>query len=413
VEGLRKNAHLFSSRYGVEFEVIKVAVRNLTAKRLVDVDPSILTTDPLEVINHKDVQIVLELMGGEEPARTYVLQALTNGKAVVTANKALICEHGLEIFEAARANKSRVFFEASVAGGIPIIKALREGLSANDIISIHGILNGTCNYIISKMEQGIAFDVALKDAQEKGYAESEPSLDIDGHDTGHKAAILASLACGEWFTKDQVTVSGIRNLQLVDIAFARDAGYRIKLLANIKKNAAGKVSIDVQPTLVPASSMIGAVMDVYNGIKITGNVVGDTFFYGQGAGKDATSSAVLADIVDAGECLSQGTLGEYSGFAPFDGSQGITDTSTLESRFYLRVVVKDSPKVLAQITGILGDFNISIASITQKESDEKSVPVVILTHEVLTSQMDEALAKISSLQFVEEAPLSFRLEEIS
>jgi homoserine dehydrogenase len=412
VEGLEKNASLLQSRFGVDFTISKIAVRDLHAKRSPNVDPSLLTTDPYEVVSHPEVDIVLELIGGEEPARSLVMEALRNGKTVITANKALIAEHGPELFDLAEKNNTRIFFEASVAGGIPIIKALREGLSGNSIDTMHGILNGTCNYILSCMEGGAAFEDALSDAQKLGYAEADPTLDIDGFDAGHKAAILASLAYGQWFSKENVSISGIRNLQLTDINFARDAGYRIKLLANIKKNAANKISIDVQPTLVPETSMIGAVMDAYNGIKIAGNVVGETFFYGLGAGKEATSSAVIADIIDACDALKNNNI-TYPGFKAFDGADGATDLTGISCRFYLRVNVVDSPKVLAAITGILGDNNISIASITQKESGEKSVPVVILTHEVQAQQMDNALAEIEKLDIVKETPLRFRIEDIN
>ena len=413
IDSFDKNAALFKSRYGVEFDIIKIAVRDLNAKRLVEVDSSLLTDNADDVVNHPDIDLVLELMGGEEPARTFVLKALNNGKPVVTANKALIAEYGPELFEAAKANSTRIFFEASVAGGIPVIKALNEGLSANSITAIHGILNGTCNYILSRMEKGVSFDKALEEAQKLGYAEADPTLDVDGFDAGHKAAILASLAYGQWFTKDNVTVKGLRNLDLTDMAFARKAGYKIKLLANIKKTEEDRVSIDVQPTLVPKDSMIGAVSDVYNGIKISGNVVGETFFYGQGAGKDATSSAVVANIIDASLCMRLDTLKSFPGFVPFEGATGAADISEVSCRFYFRVVVDDCPKVLAQITGILGDKGISIASITQKEQHEKDVPVVILTHEVKTSDMDEALEEISKLEVVREKPLRFRIEDIN
>jgi len=371
----------------------------------------LMTTDPEEVVGHADIDIVLELMGGEEPARTLVLKALNNGKAVVTANKALIAEHGPEIFAAAEANQTRIFYEASVAGGIPIIKALHEGLSSNGIEAIHGILNGTCNYILSCMEAGTTFADALADAQALGYAEADPTLDVGGGDAGHKAAILASLAFGQWFTKEMVTVKGIDKLDLTDVNFAKDAGYRIKLIGNIVKTGASQISIDVQPTLVPEASMIGSVMDAYNGIKIKGNTVGDTFFYGQGAGKDATSSAVVTDIIDASQALSAGTLKDYPGFRAFDGAQGPADISSVVSRFYLRLIVEDCPKALAAITSILGENNVSIASITQKESDEKSVPVVILTHEVLTRELDGALDELSKLDVVCGKPHTFRLED--
>ncbi|MCM8540032.1 MAG: homoserine dehydrogenase, partial [Lentisphaeraceae bacterium] len=273
------------------------------------------------------------------------------------------------------------------------------------------INNGTCSYSASHSD--VSFEKALNEAQELGYAEADPTLDVDGFDAGHKAAILASLAYGQWFTKEQVTVKGLRNLDLTDMAFARKAGYKIKLLANIKKTEEDRVSIDVQPTLVPKDSMIGAVSDVYNGIKISGNVVGDTFFYGQGAGKDATSSAVVADIIDASLCMTLGTLKSFCGFTPFEGATGPAGISEVTCRFYFRVVVDDCPKVLAQITGILGDKGISIASITQKEQHEKDVPVVILTHEVKTSDMDEALDAISKLDVVREKPLRFRIEDIN
>lgn len=411
VECLQKNGSLFVSRYGFDYEIVKIAVRNPNSKRLVEVDHSLMTTDPQEVVDHTEVDIVLELMGGEEPARTLVLQALNNGKVVVTANKALIAEYGPEIFAAAEANNTRIFFEASVAGGIPIIKALHEGLSSNGIDSIHGILNGTCNFILSCMENGESFADALAEAQRLGYAEADPTLDVGGGDAGHKAAILASLAYGQWFTKETVSVRGIDKLELTDVEFARDAGYRIKLIANILKTVDSKVSIDVQPTLVPQQSMIGSVMDAYNGIKIHGNTVGDTFFYGQGAGKDATSSAVVTDIIDASQAIASETISDYPGFKPFDGAEGAADLSSVVSRFYLRVVVEDSPKVLSFITGILGDHNISIASITQKESHEKAVPVVILTHEVLTKELEDAIAAISELPVVKSQPHTFRLED--
>jgi homoserine dehydrogenase len=411
VECLEKNGALFGSRYDFQYEVVQVAVRNLESKRLVEVDPSLMTTNPEDVVNNSEVDIVLELMGGEEPARTLVLQALNNGKAVVTANKALIAEHGPALFAAAEANSTRIFYEASVAGGIPIIKALHEGLSSNGIEAIHGILNGTCNYILSCMESGITFADALSDAQALGYAEADPTLDVGGGDAGHKAAILASLAFGQWFTKDMVTVKGIDKLDLADVNFAKDAGYRIKLIGNIVKTDNGKVSIDVQPTLVPGSSMIGSVMDAYNGIKIQGNTVGDTFFYGQGAGKDATSSAVVTDIIDASQAIAAGTLKDYPGFRAFDGANGPAELSSVVSRFYLRLVVEDSPKALASIAEILGSHNVSIASITQKESDEKYVPVVILTHEVLTKELDAALVGLTELSVVCEKPHTFRLED--
>lgn len=411
VECLQKNGALFSSRYGFEYEIVKVAVRNLDSKRLVEVDRSLMTTAPEEVVENADVDIVLELMGGEEPARSLVLKALNSGKVVVTANKALIAEYGPEIFAAAEANNTRIFFEASVAGGIPIIKALHEGLSSNGIESIHGILNGTCNFILSCMENGESFADALAEAQRLGYAEADPTLDVGGGDAGHKAAILASLAYGQWFTKEAVSVKGIDKLELTDVEFARDAGYRIKLIANILKTSDEKVSIDVQPTLVPQQSMIGSVMDAYNGIKIHGNTVGDTFFYGQGAGKDATSSAVVTDIIDASQAIASETVSDYPGFKPFDGAKGAADLSSVVSRFYLRVVVEDSPKVLASITGILGDHNVSIASITQKESHEKTVPVVILTHEVLTQELEEAIEAISKLSVVKSKLHTFRLED--
>ncbi|MCM8531830.1 MAG: homoserine dehydrogenase [Lentisphaeraceae bacterium] len=411
VECFEKNGALFASRYGFEYEVTKVAVRNLDSKRLVEVDRSIMTTNPEDVVNATDVDIVLELMGGQEPARTLVLQALNNGKVVVTANKALIAESGPELFAAAEANGTRILFEASVAGGIPIIKSLQEGLSSNGIESIHGILNGTCNFILSCMEAGTSYTDALADAQRLGYAEADPTLDVGGGDAGHKAAILASLAFGQWFTSDMVSVRGIDELDLVDIEFARDAGYRIKLIANILKTEDEKVSIDVQPTLVPQASMIGSVMDVYNGIKILGNTVGDTFFYGQGAGKDATSSAVVTDVIDASQAIASGTIKNFSGFKAFEGAAGPADLSAVVSRFYLRVVVEDSPKVLSTITGILGDHNISIASITQKESHEKSVPVVILTHDVLTKELEAALNDLDSLPVVLEKPRTYRLED--
>jgi len=298
VRGLQANGELIGSRLGVRPVLRRIADLDIESDRGVTVDPAILTTDANALIDDPAVEVVIELVGGTGIAKAFVLRALAQGKPVVTANKALLADHGAEIFALAREKQTDIYFGASVGGGIPIIRALREGLLANRIQSIRGILNGTCNYILTEMERaGVPFNTCLADAQALGFAEAEPSLDIDGFDTAHKAVLLASLAYGGTVAMESVYVEGIRNLSSLDIGYARDLGYKVKLLAVIRSDD-GAVEIRVHPSLVPAKSMLGSVHGVFNAVLVNGDLTGDTLYYGRGAGADPTASTVLGDVAD-------------------------------------------------------------------------------------------------------------------
>src|SRR6266850_1084324 len=317
-----------ASRLGVGLDVVKMAVRDIHKKRAVKIPKSLLTTDWASVVNHPDVNLVVELIGGTTTAREVVLAALRQGKPVVTANKALLSAHGEQLFAAAQRCGGNLYYEASVAGGIPIIKVLREGLIGNRITRLYGIVNGTCNYILTRMKlEGAEFGKVLADAQRLGYAEAEASLDIDGHDAAQKTGILASLAHGFWVNPKQIYVEGIRQITKLDIQFAGQLGYTIKLLGVVKKSKVQSqkskancmpVQVSVYPTLVPNSHVLASVNDVFNAILVRGDIVGDTLFYGRGAGKDATASAVLSDLADAALDLKFATKHRVPPFVPHE-----------------------------------------------------------------------------------------------
>ena len=303
VMGLRKNQGLLENRTGLKLELRRIADIDIEGDRGVSVPPGVLTSDAEAVIVSPEVDIVIELIGGLSAARHLITQALQCGKPVVTANKALLAEHGAELFKLAEANRTDIFFEASVGGGMPLIRSLREGLVSNNIQSIYGILNGTCNYILTRMEQNrMSFVTALKEAQKAGFAEADPALDVDGIDTAHKAAILASLAYGFNVPMREVAVEGIRGLNALDLRYALELGYRIKMLAVIEQEN-GDVAVRVCPTLVPMEHIIASVSGVFNAVLIEGDEVGDVLCYGRGAGRDPTASAILSDVVDAARNL--------------------------------------------------------------------------------------------------------------
>ena len=407
-----ENGDLIGRRTGVRPVLQRVADLDITSDRGLQLPEGVLTRDVDSVLTGADIDVVVELIGGTTAARDFILRALRNGKPVVTANKALLAEHGAEIFATAEEAGADVYYEASVAGGIPIVKALREGLVANRIRQIAGILNGTCNYILTRMEREHAdFDVVLRDAQQHGYAEADPSLDVDGLDTAHKAAILASLAYGEWFGLDRMHVEGIRNITLQDVMYAGLLGYRIKLLAVIRQDDS-VVQMRVHPALVPADSLIGSVSGVYNAVWVYGEPVGATMYYGRGAGREATSSAVVADIVDVGRNLKFGSHRRVPAFRPHEGFRRVAAMSEVRTRYYLRLQVADQPGVLAAVAGILGERRISIASVTQHEADHPTVPLVILTHEALEAHMTDAIARIAALDVVHEPPMLIRIEDL-
>ncbi|TAN39016.1 MAG: homoserine dehydrogenase [Verrucomicrobia bacterium] len=412
VEGLQRNGALMAERLGVKLVLHKIADLDLDRDRGVPVERALLTRDAEAVVRDPSVDVIVELIGGCGIAKKLMLQALALGKPVVTANKALLAEHGAEIFQAAATKNTSLHFEASVGGGIPIIKALREGLVANNIRSMYGILNGTCNYILTRMEQEkLAFDVVLKAAQAAGYAEAEPSLDIDGHDTAHKAIILASLAYGFPVPQNAAYVEGIRGLAMDDIANALAMGYRIKLLGIVKHSTEG-ISVRVQPTLVPLAHMLASVSGVFNAIQVDGDIVGQTLYYGRGAGRAATASAVLGDLADVARDVAAGVRPKPAIQADTAQSTRLRPIGEITTRCYLRLALLDKPGMLARIAQVLGDHGISIASVMQKESSAgKHVPVIIVTHQAPEQQFQHALKLIDQLDFVGAPTVRLRIED--
>jgi len=410
-ECLLKNGDVIAKRSGIKLVLARIADLDIEKDRGVKIPENVLTKDTKQLI--KDVDVVVELIGGTTLAKDLILEALRLGKPVVTANKALLAEKGEELFAAAEKSEADIYYEASVAGGIPIIKALREGLVGNRIEKIYGIMNGTCNYILTRMErENVDFALVLKDAQALGYAEAEPSLDIDGWDTAHKAAILASLAYGEWFGVKPIHVQGIRNISLADLRYADELGYRIKLLAVIKQ-IDGDVQIRVHPTLIPKKAMLAGISEVFNGVMVVGDTVGGTLFYGRGAGRQATASAVVADLVDVALNLKFGSHRRVPAFRIGPQFKNLIPMEEVESRYYLRLQVQDKPGVVAKIAGILGERKISISSIVQKEGQsEDNVSLLILSHLALEKSVSSAISEIEKMTEIRDKVKLIRIEDI-
>src|SRR6266446_4566617 len=402
---LIQNRAIISERLGLQLSVHRVAVRNPEKKRSVSAPPETITRNWEELIDDPEVNILVELMGGIDIPYLFTMRALDAGKVVVTGNKALLAERGAEIFEKAAEKGVPIFFEAAVAGGIPIIKSIREGFIGNHIEFIHAILNGTSNYILSRMtEERMDFPVALREAQEQGYAEADPSLDVNGWDAAHKAIILASLAYGFWVSTHQIHVAGIESVTASDIRFADNLGYRIKLVATIRANRDSFVEVHVHPTLVPKQHVLASVNGVFNALMVRGDIVGDTLFYGRGAGQDPTASAVISDLAQAAIWIDSG--GKAFGFTPHGLYGKCLPTEDLVSGFYLRLTVDDRPGVLAQIASILGSHDIGISSVIQPEShEEAAVPLVLMIHSAPFGRMKEAVEQMSELECVKSAPV--------
>jgi homoserine dehydrogenase len=410
---LTQNRALLRERLGLELAVRRIAVRDLSKDRGVEVPAALLTTRAEELLDDPEIRIVVELMGRKEESLRLMLGAIERGKIVVTGNKALLAEHGKEIFAAAAQHRVPVFFEAAVGGGIPIIKAIREAFVGNHIQSIHGIINGTSNYILTRMtEEEMGFEQALAEAQAAGYAEADPSFDVNGWDAAHKAIILASLAYGFWVPTDCIHVEGIESLTANDIRFARKLGYRIKLLGIIKAGENG-IEVRVHPTLVPEKHVLASVNGVFNAMAVKGDVVGETLFYGRGAGQDATSSAVISDIAEAADALLSPR--RNLGFMPHGLYGSCKPIERIESEYYVRLTVEDRPGVIAQIAGILGELEIGISSILQPESEDEGalVPLVFMIHQATNGQIATALERIGALGCVKKAPRMIRVEHFT
>jgi len=410
----QKNGGLMAARLGVKIVFRKVAVKAFDEPRPYPIARELMTTDWQEVVNDPQIHVVIELVGGTGIAKTMVLAALAQGKTVVTANKALLSAHGKELFAAAAKSGANLYYEASVCGGIPIIKSLREGFVANQFPAIYGIVNGTCNYILSRMKaEGADFGAVLADAQKLGYAETPPDLDIDGHDAQHKIGILASLAHGFWVDHHEIHTEGIRDVSKIDMQFAEKLGYNIKLLG-IAKQISGKksgVQVSVYPTLIPNAHVLASVNGVFNACFVRGDVVGDTLFYGRGAGKDATASAVLSDVADAALDLKNGGKVRIVPFVAHAKAGRVMPMDEIVSRYYVRFSVVDKPGVLAKISAIFAAAKIGISSVIQPEGHEgESVPLIFMIHDAPNAAMRQALEKISRLPAVKGKPVMFRVE---
>ena len=412
---LRENAEVIERRVGIPVEVTKVAVRDVKRDRGIAIPDGLLTTDPSRIIEDPEIDIVVELIGGYQPAKELILAAIARGKHVVTANKALLAEHGIEIHEAARRTGVSIGFEGSVGGGIPVIKALKEALAANRILSIYGIINGTSNYILTKMtEEDRSFADVLAEAQRAGYAEADPTFDVGGIDTTHKLAILVNLAFGAHLNLKEIYTEGITSISPLDIDFGKVLGYKLKLLAIAKMHEGGKAEARVHPTMVPDEYPIAKVGGVYNAIQIVGNACGDIMLYGRGAGSMPTGSAVVGDIMDIARQILIEPSRKLPAAEPGDSGASavvLQSMDSITSLYYFRFMALDQPGVLSQISGILGRHRISIAQMIQRGRKEGgSVPLVIMTHKALERDIQKALVEIKALSCITEEPILIRVE---
>ena len=415
---LKRNASEITRRTGSQIKITQVADRNVALAKSVVNDATVkVTDDAFALVNDPTIDVVVELIGGYTIAKELVLKAISNKKHVVTANKALIALHGNEIFAAAKANNVMVAYEAAVAGGIPIIKALREGLGANKIEWVAGIINGTTNFILTEMrEKGLAFSDVLGTAQRLGYAEADPTFDVEGIDAAHKLTIMSAIAFGMPMKFEQAYTEGITKLQQTDIQYAEELGYRVKLLG-ITKRKAGGVELRVHPTLIPEKRLVANVNGAMNAVLVKGDAVGPTLYYGAGAGAEPTASAVVADLMDVARLIDANSTQRvpYLAFQPESVEDlAILPIDDIESAYYLRLRASDRPGVLADVTKILGDRNISIDAMIQKEPDEGQalVDIIILTHVTVEKNVNQAIAKIEALSTISGKVTRLRLETL-
>ena len=415
---LARNGQEIARRAGREIKIVQASARDLKKKRPCPTDGIRLVADPFEIVRNAEVEVVVELIGGYDPARSLVLEAIANGKHVITANKALIAVHGNEIFAAAQKRGVMVAFEAAVAGGIPIIKTMREGLTGNRIEWLAGIINGTSNFILTEMrDRGRAFAAVLAEAQRLGYAEADPAFDVDGIDAAHKLTILAAIAFGIPLQFKQAYIEGISRITRADVQYAEELGYRIKQLA-IARRTDGGVELRVHPTLIPQRRIVANVDGVMNAVLVKGDAVGPVLLYGAGAGAEPTASAVVADLVDVVRTLTVDPTNRvpHLAFQPDALSDlPILPMERVETSYYLRLHALDRPGVLADITRILGDLGISIEAILQKEpaEGENVVPIIILTHRVVERNMNEAISRIEQLASIKGSVARIRLEHLN
>ncbi len=413
---LLEQSELLEQHTGTTIRLARICDTDIISSRGFPVPPEILTNDVRSLLDDPELDIFIELIGGLEPARSFVLEAIQKGKHVITANKALLATHGNEIFDAAARYGVELGFEASVGGGIPVVKTVREGLVANRLHTVMGIMNGTANYILTRMtEEEIEFQEILADAQRLGYAEADPAYDVEGIDTAHKLVIMAMLAFGVPVKLSDIYIEGISRLSPLDIFFAKEFGYRIKLLA-IARNSCDGIELRVHPTMIPSEHLLAQVGGVYNAFYFIGDSVGKVLLYGLGAGQMPTGSAVVTDVVDVARNIARGTVGKVASLGvPYDMLKPMRKSpiDSLRGCYYFRFSVVDRPKVLARISGILGDFDISIASVVQNgRGKESSVSVVMLTHEAHEAKVREALKQIDTLDAISGETMVIRIENL-
>ncbi|MFH0826031.1 MAG: homoserine dehydrogenase [Pseudomonadota bacterium] len=416
VKILQENRDVLDARVGLPLRLKLIADLDIETDRGVCVDRSLLTTNAQDILDDPDISIVVEAIGGYEPARGFILKALENGRHVVTANKALLAEHGAEIFAASEASCKDVAFEAAVAGGIPILRSLREGLVANRFDKVLAILNGTCNFILTAMDEspGTAFEDVLRQAQELGYAEADPSLDVDGMDSAHKLVIILALTHGIRVLPSAIHVEGIRGISPFDVEMAKEFSYKIKLLAVIIRHGE-EVEVRLHPTMIPRSHPLASVDGVFNGIFLKGDMVGDQLFYGRGAGREPTASAVVGDIVELARSIAAGStrrvppLGYTSALV---SNHRVMDVRDVVTNYYLRVHALDRPGVLSKVSGIMAEHRISLHSVFQKMRHKSgAVPVVFVTHAAREADIQAAGRQIGGLDVVEGPPVIIRIED--
>ncbi len=409
---LLTRGEFLTRRAGIPLVLKRVCVRNPRRVRSLRIDPRLVTRDPKMILQDPEIDVVVELIGGIHPAKELVLQALKNGKPVVTANKALLAHEGPEVFRCAAKSSADLYFEASVAGGIPIIKSLREGLIGNDVEVLYGILNGTTNFILTEMYRGDgrSFQSALKEAQDRGYAERNPSLDLRGIDTAHKLSILTLLSFGKAVHPKDIYVEGIRDITANDVRYAHDFGYTIKLLG-IAKREGDQLEVRVHPTLLPNNHLLSSVSGVHNAVFVKGDLIGELVLYGQGAGRWPTTSAVIADLVDVARNLKYQSPQRVPPPLPTSRIRRVRRIGEIEGRYYFRFSCIDRPGVLARIARVLGLHRISIASVLQKDRRrEHIVPVVIVTHDAKEKDVQQALSEIDRLSIIRRKSVSIRME---
>lgn len=408
VKILEKNAENIKNKVGTEVKIKKILVNNLEKERDIDIDKSLLTDKAEDIINNPEIDIVVELIGGEQPAYDYIIEAIENGKSIVTANKLVIAKYGKRIFRKADENDAQVCYEGSVAGGLPIIRPLQNSLAANRIEKIYGILNGTTNYILTDMSKNQKdFDESLKNAQDLGFAEADPTSDIDGHDAAYKITILSSLAFERFVDVRDVYVEGIREIKSTDLELAHEMGYVIKLLA-IAKNGNDGVDIRVHPAFIPEDHPIAMINGTYNCVYLHGDAVGQVMSTAKGAGQMPTGSAVTADIIQVAKDINHNQR-EVQRMDSFLESN-VINIDQIENSFYLRLEVEDKPGVMAHIAKIFGDNNVSLASVLQKQKDNPVVPLVFITHHVKEKDLKESLNEIKELDDVIEINSVIRVE---